>query len=589
MAVIKAIDAGCKKLLLRNSRTMSLKHIVSGFVRKVPRSAEYRERVHRELQLIKDRNFTKVFLQVKEILDLTTDIPHVIRGSAGSSLVCYLMGITDIDPIYYNISLARFMHEERADNPDIDIDFPYNYREEVFNRIYKHFGKHRVGRISNHLYFKEKSAIREAIRKHGYRKHIGKYDDLEEIFTPEKIKEITKTASSLCDTFRGYSLHCGGIVIFDDQIPHNLILKGNQLRLNKDQVEDNGFIKIDILSNRALAQLSDLDKRQLSDYPEEDELTSDLLSNGDNMGITIAESPAMRKIFTSMQPKNRMDVAFALALLRPAAAAEGNKDKILNGHDPVLVFDDDAIDKFQSMLGCSEAEADNYRRAFAKNKEDKIKEILSLVSSEEDKKLIHDNFRRLSLYSFCKSHAISYGQLVWALAYQKARKPKEFWVTALNHCQSMYRKWVFYRHAVAAGVQLTLGKGPWKLNNDILIGPEQEMSYGQVIDYYKHGYWITPDFLKGCMYEEMYDDDKIYVRFKGLIATHRRYTGERKDGKEYKVTFVTVGYDNDKMLDLVIYGQPKVGKYHMIEGVGEKKTWCNTPHIQVKKYSLSNP
>jgi DNA polymerase III alpha subunit len=567
----------------------SIRQLVAGFKRKIPKSQEYKDRLIRELKLIKDRDFVKTFIQVKQILDLTSDIPHVIRGSAGSSLVCYLMGITDIDPIFYNISLARFMHEERADNPDIDIDFPYNHRTEVFSRIYKHFGKHRVARVSNHLYFKEKSAIREAIRKHGYRKHIGKYDDLEEIFDMEEIKEIEKTAKSLCDTFRGYSLHCGGIVIFDDEIPEKLILKGNQLKLNKDQVEEKGFIKIDILSNRALAQLNDLDKRQLSDYPEEDELTSELLSNGNNMGITIAESPAMRKIFTSMKPKTRVDVAFALALLRPAAAAEGNKDKILNGSDPILVFDDDAIDRFQSMLGCTEAEADNYRRAFAKNKTDKIQEIIELASSEEDKKLIMDNFRRLSLYSFCKSHAISYGQLVWALAYQKARKPQEFWVTALNHCQSMYKDWVFYRHAVASGIELTIGKKPWVLKNGKLIGDDPQLSFGPVIDYYKHGYWITPEFMPGCFYDEICEDDRTYVKFRGLIATHRKYTGEKKDGQQYKVTFVTVGYDNDKMLDLVIYGQPAVGKFHIIEGVGEKKTWCNTPHVQVKKYRLLNP
>lgn len=569
---------------------MDVRTIVSKFIRKLPSDPIYKERLKRELRLIRDRNFIKVFLQVKEILDLTTDIPHVIRGSAGSSLTCYLMGITDVDPIYYNISLARFMHEERSDNPDIDIDFPYNARQEVFNRIYGHFGKHRVGRISNHLYFKPKSAIREAIRMHGYRKHIGKYDDLQDIFDEEKIDAITNTAQTLCNKFRGYSLHCGGIVIFDDKIPEELILKGNQLKLNKDETEDKGFIKIDILSNRALAQLKDLDGRQLCDYPETDELTSDLLSCGDNVGITIAESPAMRKIFTSMKPKCRTDVAFALALLRPAAAAEGNKDKILNGHDPVLVFDDDAIDRFQKMLGCTEAQADNYRRAFAKNKTEKIEEIMALASSDEDKKLIRDNFKRLSLYSFCKSHAISYGQLVWALAYQKVRKPKEFWVTALNHCESMYRKWVFYRHAVAAGVKLSLGRGPWRLDGNQLLCDDVCRSKGPIADYFDHGYWADDWFLGDCYYEEEVDDEgRVLVRFKGLVATHRRYTGERKDGKAFKVTFVTVGYDNDKMLDLVIYGRPLIGKYHLVEGVGEKKIWCNTPHIQVRKYWLSNP
>lgn len=567
-----------------------LRELIARFIRKVPKSPEYRDRLKRELTLIRDRKFVTVFMQVKEILDLTVDIPHVTRGSAGSSLICYLLGITDIDPIFYNISLARFMHEDRADNPDIDIDFPYNKREEVFNRIYNHFGKHRVARISNHLYFREKSAIREAVRMHGYKKQYSKHLDIGEVLGEDKVVDVVNTAKTLLETFRGYSLHCGGIIIFDEKIPDKWILKDNQIKLNKDQVEEKGLIKIDILSNRALAQLNDLDRRRLTEYPEEDEATSELLSTGNNMGITIAESPAMRKIFTSMKPKTRMDVAFALALLRPAAAAEGNKDRILNGHDPILVFDDDAIDKFQKLLGCSESEADNYRRAFAKNKSDKIEELLTRISDEEDRKLIYDNFRRLSLYSFCKSHAISYGQLVWALAYQKARKPKEFWLTALNHCESMYHKWVFFRHAVAAGLKINLGNGPWRLVDDEVVCDEQSLSYGQVNDYYKHGYWITDKFLDGCYCEEEEVNGVTFVRFRGLVATYRRYTGHRKDSdKPYKVTFVTVGYDNDKMLDLVLYGRPQVGRYNIVEGTGVKRIWCNTVHIQVQRYQLSNP
>ena len=568
--------------------------ILNSFTRKLPKGEQYKSRLKRELILIRDRNFSDTFIQVKTILDLTQDIPHVIRGSAGSSLVCYLLGITDIDPIYYNISLARFMHEERSDNPDIDIDFPYNQRETVFSRIYDHFGKHRVARISNHLYYKERSAIREAVRIHGYRKQFGKYADLLEILGEEKLEQVIQTAAKLCNTFRGFSLHCGGIVIFDKQIPSKWILKDNQIKLNKDQVEEKNLIKIDILSNRALAQLNDLSCQPLSEYPEEDPATSKLLSDGDNMGITIAESPAMRKIFTSMKPKSRSDVAFALALLRPAAAAEGNKDKILNGHDPILVFDDDAIDKFRELTGCTEAQADNYRRAFAKNKEDKIEELMQLISKDQDKQLIRDNFKRLSLYSFCKSHAISYGQLVWALAYQKVRNPKQFWVTALNHCESMYDKWVFFRHAVAAGLQLTLGKPPWTIQDDVIVGSETYASQGQRLDLQKHGYWIEDQFLDNCYYKEWIgENDKIYVSFRGLVATYRKYTGEKtnKNGesKQYKVTFVTMGYDNDKMLDLVVHGRPQVGRFKIIEGTGIKLTWCNTTHIQVIKYKLQKP
>jgi len=317
------------------------------------------------------------------------------------------------------------------------------------------------------------------------------------------------------------------------------------------------------------------------------------LSSGNNMGITIAESPAMRKIFTSMKPKSRSDVAFALALLRPAAAAEGNKDKILNGHDPILVFDDDAINKFVELTGCSEAEADNYRRAFAKNKEDKIEELINLISDEQEKQAVKENFKRLSLYSFCKSHAISYGQLVWALAYEKARKPKEFWLTALNHCDSMYQKWVFFRHAVAAGLNITLGKPPWHIINNCIFGSETYQSQGMILDFIKHGYWADKDFLPNCYYKEWVDENgKIFVGFRGLIATYRKYTGDKvnKDGNisKYKVTFITIGYDNDKMLDLVVRGRPPVGRKNIIEGSGLKLNWCNSTHINVIKYKMSN-
>lgn len=564
-----------------------LDDLVRQFVRKVDKSDIYLKRLRRELKLIKDRNFVQTFLQVKQILDLTRDIPHVIRGSAGSSYVCYLLGITDIDPIYYNISLARFMHEHRTDNPDIDIDFPHNRREEVYQRIYDHFGKKNVARISNRVYYKEKSALREAVRMHGYNKQFSKYTSITTIFDQDEVEEVYQTAANLINTFRGFSLHCGGIVIFDGGIPDELILKGNQIKLDKDQVEQAGYIKIDILSNRALSQLADLDDRSLLEYPEYDEETSELLSNGDNMGITMAESPAMRKIFTAMKPKSRMDVAFALALLRPAAAADGNKEKILEGHDPVLVFDDDAIIKFQEMLGCSEADADNYRRAFAKNKEEKIEEFLSRIA-EEDRQIVRDNFRRLSLYSFCKSHAISYGQLVWALAYQKTRQPKEFWLSAINHCESMYEKWVFFRHAKAVGLDIVLGKGPWTIESDVLIPAVEFTTKGDDKDFEKYKYWTGDEFLGSCYCEEYEYDDENWVRFKGLVATYRRYSGTNKNGKAYKCTFITVGYEDGKMLDLVVYGQPQVGRFNYVEGYGVKQNWCSTSHVQVKKYKMYN-
>ena len=136
------------------------------FVRSPPKNAVYQHRLQEEFALIDRNQFVPVFLQVRRILELTQDIPHIIRGSAGSSLVCYLLGITQIDPIKHGLELARFMNTARADMPDIDMDFPYNRRDEVFDRINAAWPG-QVARVSNHIMWKPRSALRAAAREAG--------------------------------------------------------------------------------------------------------------------------------------------------------------------------------------------------------------------------------------------------------------------------------------------------------------------------------------------------------------------------------------------------------------------------------------
>jgi error-prone DNA polymerase len=146
---------------------MSKKTLSPLFTRSIPDDPTYKARLEEEYALIDRNNFTKVFLQVRTILRLTSDIPHIIRGSAGSSLVCYLLGITEIDPIKYQIELARFMNTARQDLPDIDMDFPYNRRDEVYHRIQEAYPG-LMARISNHILFRQKTATRQALREAGY-------------------------------------------------------------------------------------------------------------------------------------------------------------------------------------------------------------------------------------------------------------------------------------------------------------------------------------------------------------------------------------------------------------------------------------
>ena len=558
------------------SKDPDLKLIVKNFKKELPKKSEYYNRLLKEFKLIVKFKFCKCFLQVIEILDMTKGIPHIIRGSSGSSLTCYLLGISSFDPIKYNISLARFMHKNRPNLPDIDIDFPYNKRDAIFKKIYKKWDN-KVARISNHNVYHEKSAIRQAIRDQGHNKFVPRYFNLHNIFpSKEKVKKVKKRKEDLIGTFRCYSLHCGGIVIFDEDIPDDLLVKNKQLIFNKDDVEDNGFIKIDILSNRGIAQLYDIDQRPLDAYPDKDMKTIELLCRGDNVGLTFAESPGMRKIFRTMKPKSVDDIAKALALIRPAATESKNQAR--NEQD-VLIYDDDAIQYIQRILGCSESEADLYRKAFSKNKFNLINEFSQKIAKRNDKSTIIKNLKSLHYYSFCKSHAYSYAQLVWALAYQKAHNPKKFWWSTINNCHSMYKRWVHYCEAKKAGLGLVIGSPPWQIKNNMLCNGPYQMTLlnNPKNEFYKNGYWTDKKFLDGTYIRKK--DGIIY--FKGIVATYRKY-----NRKKHSCTYVTIGYDNGKYLDLIFDRIISLYSKNCVEGSGtlNEKNFG----IEVNEYSLKN-
>jgi DNA polymerase III alpha subunit len=325
------------------------------FVRTIPDKPLYHAQLEIEYELIDLNKFAPVFIQVCTILELIRcisqetgrPIVHIIRGSAGSSLICYLLGITDIDPLLYGIQLARFMNNKRTDMPDIDIDVPYNRREEIYGRIALTWPG-MVARISNYCMWSSKTAMRESIKEllksEGEkipRELHSKYYSAEKILGSKERVEIVKTsAKTKLGKLKHYSKHCGGIVIFEKEghVPDNLVLNtiesdGKplvQIKLNKDDTEDAGFIKIDILSNRGLAQLCQIcPDRPLSAYPSRDYATERIFQKGWNIGITFGESRGMRKLFMEMAPQNVKEIAVALALIRPAAAAEGRKQEFL--------------------------------------------------------------------------------------------------------------------------------------------------------------------------------------------------------------------------------------------------------------------
>ena len=229
------------------AQTYSREDIENLFVRTIPEGEEYQERLERELKLILEKNLFGNIKRALEILELTQNIPHVTRGSCGSSLICYLLGISHVDPVKYDISFARFLNEYRNNLPDIDFDFPHYLRDEVFLKLFQKWGN-RVARISNHNYYHEKSALREAMRRNGIRKFVSKFDVQKEIKKQSSVtrSKIYQTQKELEGQFRGFSLHCGGIIYYPDGIPEEKMLADQksiipQVSLNRDEVSAQKF------------------------------------------------------------------------------------------------------------------------------------------------------------------------------------------------------------------------------------------------------------------------------------------------------------------------------------------------------------
>ncbi len=545
--------------------------LLDRFKRPIPEGKIYEDRLAEEFELIVDQRFTQYFLQICDIIDLTKDIPHMTRGSAGSSLVCYLLGITDVDPIKWNIPVARFMNPLRDDLPDVDMDFPHWQQEEVMNRIFKKWpGK--SARLSNYVLYKDKSARREAAKRLGVKGNLPrnfKYEDL-----GIDVKEAKRIENKLKGKKRCISKHCGGILMFTRQLPKSLISQDNQILLDKNEVEDLEHLKVDILANRGLSQLMEIDQRPLTEYPEWDEKTSDLLSRGDVLGVTQAESPAMRRLFRAIQPKSVFDCVFATALVRPVAAS-GRKTASMF-HDwskerqtDTIVYEDDAIERISNIIGVNYYEADMYRRAFAKRNEDKIAEFVQRMGNHPKRQSAIDALQQLSGFGLCRAHAVNLGRLIWALAYQKAHNKEAFWQGCLNHAQGSYRRWVHKNEAKRVGIYPKT-----KSRSDLFDDP--------VYQYKKYNWWSDPKFLPGMFVKGTYMD---HVEFAGLVANGRVYKGDK--GKY--VTFLMLGYDNGGYVDVTVKRAVSYADCDVVWGTGKVVHRNNSDYIeadQVRTYSI---
>jgi DNA polymerase III alpha subunit len=548
-----------------------IESLLAEFRRSCPDIPEYQDRLAEEFAIIIQQRFTDYFLKIRRVLDLNSDIPHMTRGSAGSSLVCYLMAITDVDPIEWNIPLARFLNPFRDDLPDVDIDVPHHQQELAMQRIFDAWpGK--TARISNYVMYKEKSARREAAKRLGAKGRLPRDIDYAKLgVDPEEAERIEK---KLMGKKRCLSKHCGGVIVFDRKLPQSLFRADNLILLDKNEVEDLEHLKVDILANRGLSQLMEIDpSRMIHEYPKTDDCTADLLQRGDVLGVTQGESPAMRRLFRAIKPTSVEDCVFATALVRPVAV-EGRK-KASFFHDwtktsvqeSAIVCEDDAIEKIMKLISVNAYEADMYRRAFAKRNEEKVMEFMARLGDHPEREQIRQEMQSLSGFGLCRAHAVNLGRLIWALAYQKAHNPREFWRAALKHCQGSYARWVYRNEAKRAG---------WDLRE---LGFTNWITEDPVESFVEHGAWNSPGFLPNMGVRNLYLNR---YEFAGIVANSRVF---KRDKKKY-IHFITLGVGEGEYVDLIVDNPVKYGSGSVIVGQGELQSRDGSQFLQVHRINV---
>jgi DNA polymerase III alpha subunit len=291
------------------------------------------------------------------------------------------------------------------------------------------------------------------------------------------------------------ALHPGGIVItpqpIDVTVPVQWAAKGVLMtQFDKDAIEHVGLVKIDLLGNRALSTVDQARQFARAAVPgsaqsDGDPATVALLQRGDTLGVTQLESPAMRHLMLQMKPAGLDDVIQSLALLRPGAAGIGMKERfirrragleeeqvihpalaaVLGETHGLMLYEDDALRLIQALTGLPAADADRFRKRISKHQTEEEgevlrREFLGLCARRGVPAAalgeLWAQLAKFNRYSFCKSHAVSYGLIAWQAAYLKAHHPLAFWTAALNNNMGAYPRRVYVEAIKRAGIEMRL-------------------------------------------------------------------------------------------------------------------------------------
>ena len=457
---------------------------------------EVNERIRHELGVIEKTGFADYFLIVADFVNWAKLHGIVVgpgRGSAAGSIVSYILGITNIDPLKYDLLFERFLNPDRIQVPDIDIDFTDTRRDEVLAYIREKYGADKVAQIITFGTMMARAAVRDTGRALGLpygfcdqiaklipfnvplKKSIEAVPELKEMMeNNDDAKKLLESAIKLEGTVRHASVHACGIVIssypLTEFVPLQRAPQGDEsiiTQFEMHSIEDLGLLKIDLLglknltiiekTLRLIKELHDIDI-DVNKLPLDDEKTFELFKSGEMTGVFQLESSGMRHYLKELKPSELEDIIVMISLYRPGPMElipmyinrKFGREKITYLHprlEPILsktygvgIYQEQMMRIARDLAGFTLAEADTLRKAIGKKikkllDEQKEKLIDGVVKNDIDKKTamkIWELFPPFARYGFNRSHAASYALISYQTAYLKAHFPVEFMTSLLN-------------------------------------------------------------------------------------------------------------------------------------------------------------
>ncbi|ARK31706.1 DNA polymerase III subunit alpha [Halalkalibacter krulwichiae] len=494
-----------------------------------------RARLDKELAVIERMGFSDYFLIVWDFMTYAREqniLTGPGRGSAAGSLVAYVLQITNVDPIQYDLLFERFLNHERISMPDIDIDFPDHRRDEVIAYVQNKYGKGNVAQIITFGTLAARAVIRDVGKVLGTDSYvieqlvkqipaspgmsltraIYENDALKEMIDQsEELKHLWQIAKELEGLPRHASTHAAGVVISRDPLTQVMALQAGHAQISLTQatmdiVEKLGLLKFDFLGLRNLTLLETITtliekqtakKLDVTTIPFDDEKTFQLLAKGETTGVFQLESAGMRQALKQLRPTEFEDIVAVNALYRPGpmkyipdyvsgkhgirqvSFVHPDLEPILSRTYGVLIYQEQIMEIASVMAGFSLAEADLLRRAISKKKKDELdQQRAAFIKGAKEKgystsiaEEIYELIERFADYGFNRSHAVAYSMISYYLAYLKVNYPLAFYTALLSSVWNQHDKLAHHlQECKDAGYEVL---GPSVSKSDILFAIEE--------------------------------------------------------------------------------------------------------------------